>query len=606
MSPLRILMNSLLNAREGGNGQLLMKRVLLGTLILIVIKVIFFGLFPIYPDEVSYRLSTTRFLIDGHVRITSWASCTSTYALPLPFLMEIGAYLLSPLVHIVHYGFLRLIAVAFLLQAVLCLVLLARRFHLSALKGAGFTVPLLIVFLMSLQTFSPASTAVFMLRGEYLLFLAIPLFLLVAGKEKQPPAGRGAWYLLALLLFTASCYLHPKTLFFTPFFGFFIWLLFRPAAFVLRALLLGPLFLIAKQSLDASKQLVVCDEFPALAALNASFNINPIDLLKGNAEAIQQFLSNNAASGLLKIVRRFLFSVNYNVTANINYFPTVSDESGWSFIGYTLANAFIIACVLLLLAAAGYVAVKAIKLRTERATFCPERAVLELAGVGIVCVLLHILFNRARQFYDAGTWAYLLGLCCAFGLLALASISKRMKGAEGNKVSARVLALALFFLIGNLIETIVLAGVYFPPVVLRGWSGVGVPVVNVARKESLGVNRAEEYSRVNEFLPLCGIAENARLIIEDRIYPYVQNHPKPAQISWLWLAFDSKLDPQMPAEARYAALWEQTLAFMKKNDIAAVAGLCTNIGERIPPDLLTIEPGGRGLNNSFCCVKARD
>ncbi len=576
---------------------------LCGLIGVLLLKYVFFSVFPIYPDEVSYRISTTRYLIDGHVRITSWAACASSYALPLPLMMKIGAYILSPLSAIIHFGVFRLIAIVILLVAAIALPLSARQFKLSLKEPEVMaTLLMLIVFIMTIQTFSPSSVAMFMLRGEYLLFLSFPLLLFAASRKDALRVEKWAWYGCTILLFVASCCLHPKTLFFVPFFVGFIWFLFKGSSFALRAALLAPVALAAKHCLVASAQMVKCPEFPAMQALNSSFNINPIDLLKGKPDALSDFFTNNTFANFLQIVHKGLFSTNYIETAGVDYFPSVGASNGWNFIGYPVANAFILACFLLIFIGMGCVLFQA-AIRFKEIGKERERDILWLAGIGIACTILHFLHNRARQFYDFGIWSYILALFIAFGLLAVYSLRKKeaIKDSPPRCYCLYIL-LAAFFLFGNIAEAFLLQKIHYRAA-RHGWSGIGTPVLNVSKENPSGVDWHEEYKRVQSLLPSCGVKEeSARLIVDDRVYPYVQKHPKPVQLTWLWFIHDQEMSPDISLEARFSERWKHTLAFMKTNGMAAVVGYCPSFGILAPDNLLVRETND--WNHSFCCLRA--
>ena len=122
-------------------------------LVAIGVKFYFFRFYPIYSDEISYHANTTRYLLDGHQHIVAWAAaCISTFAMPLPFLMRLAAYVLSSLGTLTDFGVFRLIAIAILLLGIGCFVFAARNLKLS-FRSTEVTavVLLLVVFIMSIS-----------------------------------------------------------------------------------------------------------------------------------------------------------------------------------------------------------------------------------------------------------------------------------------------------------------------------------------------------------------------------------------------------------------------------------------------------------------------
>ncbi len=569
----------------------------------IFVKFYFFRAYPVIPDEISYRILTSRYLLDGHERITIWAPCVSAYAIKLPFLLEIGTYIINPIAHIHSFSSFRYIPIAVLLAGGTCLGLMAKRLKLSIHSpDTRIAALLLIVFLMSIQTFSPASAGLFLLRGEYALFLAMPLLLLAICKNDMSLAPRWSWYVVAILLFLASCCLHPKTLFFIPFFAAFVWLLFWKASILLRIVLIAPLVIAGKQCMEAAKQWVTCPEYPQMSSINQALNVNPLDILKGKASAISDFLSNNTLSRFIYLIReRALFSRECAPGSDCatGYFPKISSENGWNYIGYPLANAYIILCLVLVIVGVAAVMAFMIRHRKKGMRDLAEYGVIKLACIGVVCTSAHLAFNRCRHLIDFATWIYLFSIFSSFGLMAILSIRSKSTSSSGLAVfrfRPFCFFLAAFFLFGNLSEAVLLNHVLYRPI-RHGWSGIGVPV--------LGVDRETEQKRVKDFLPRCGNINNkSRFMVDDKIYPYVEVYPKPVPLTWTWFLFAQKMEPNLPIEAQFTQRWALTLDFMKKNEITAVVGSCPSFGINMPENLLVRESDD--WSHSFCCLRAPD
>ena len=125
----------------------------------VLIKFYLFKDFPIFPDEIGYRVMSTRYFYDNHKRVTSWGACESSYAKPIPSLLKIGAVVLSSLSYIHNYVYFRYVAMGILFFGVLSIFTVGYRLRLTSppnRKNGLWVLALVLLFVMSIQTFSQA------------------------------------------------------------------------------------------------------------------------------------------------------------------------------------------------------------------------------------------------------------------------------------------------------------------------------------------------------------------------------------------------------------------------------------------------------------------
>jgi len=477
-------------------------------------------IFPIYPDEIAARFLASRLPYDFPEKITNLPTCVSGFTQPIPitwYLPGLVSWMLDGNLQSLNtfrtVGFM----VAFSWVAELFFYLNGR---IGSSQQHGNRGPLapnrqyLNISGWFVSLFSVGVFPIFLIlnRDEQLLLPSIIILLFVFLLSDRQESQKSRWSIVGLtvmyfLAVSLAIYGHPKGLFLTPFFLIVGWRLFRlwnsRPIFVASMVLLG---LQVAQGYAAWKYSFQCSENPPLNALLKSFSFNPALLIY----APHKFFEHSYAS--ISNFSKYLRQLGFQKHTDANYLP--SEPVGPL---AKLANIFIWANS----AAAFFTALVFVPWYYYRKDIRNGRYLTINATILIllVCVLIEMVFNTPKNWYDAG---YI------FGSFAVILVFFSGENLSGFFLTPAARKLFLYFAGVSFLSQSVFIYRYLPAF-WDGYAGPGISIVNYHYKYT--------QTELSEASSACGISRNHshRLIVDDLTYFYYERSQFPMPITYIFL-----------------------------------------------------------------------
>jgi hypothetical protein len=505
---------------------------ILATIVIVVLAIRVWQLFPTYSDEIAYRFFLSRAFFDGFERISLMPFCGLTSSLKIPIVYYPAAIAFASYSLIADVAYNRVVAVFFLIMgfAVFAFALQnistapsATRRSADSSTSGGAHLAFCAALLMCCIGVLPATYVI--LRGESASYILAPL-LILCFSNFRPRRTAVALAIAAgiLLLFTMSVYAHPKFLYFVPAVGIsLVVLLWQRSRIGLGIVLFYFLWATIEGLRIDYLQFATCSQTPEFESLLGSFNIDPASILVRPIGFLQSVFENANIERLAGIVGKTSFVGKYDV----GYLPGLQAD-----IVTDAANALIAGCWLLLagvsIAAVIWYCLR-IYVLARGGRPSPEQSkwpeLLDCSGMlGIyAAVTVHFLLNRTAWWYDCGNWFFLYTILGTASLLRIArsqTASRRVgasaKSAVWMGVSLTVAAAAL---------STYVSGQTFYHSFRDGFVGPGL---SIARRD-LQATKQNIQSSMNR----CGLSPvSPRLIVDDLTYPFLQTSTKPILVTY--------------------------------------------------------------------------
>ena len=521
--PLRILGSS------ANQTTLLVWAIIIFSLAVVIQVVMTWMILPIYPDEIATRVLGSRLFIDKFERYSMLGVCTSSNSVQTPGVLLPAAALLSLLSYIVDMSYNRIVAFCGLLLC-FCLV------YLSFSRTAGRSTRVIALCLCVLaSSIGVVAAAYFIIRPENFIFLLVALAIFTFSDNRDSRTNF-VIAIAAVLLFTMSLYLHPKTLYFLP---VTLMILVRTITFRHTMLLALSVFILAWASFEGylinAKQFLNCPEVPALEALLNSFNVNPTLLFTHPVKFLTDLLVNNISGRWVSIGRQISFTSGYGS----RYLPDVTVSAAVS-----ICNILIRSVALGTLLSAVFFGLKHLSAVRHSIFSRPNVALagekpsedsdsIDHAGMLFLYIgtTTYLLLNATQAWYDISAWTFI------YAALVTTSVTRfygRLVNIDAWRGSHRARPDSAARWGICCVTAVILCTAGFSAVILRttiyrdltaGYNGPSIPLVTS--------NFSEIGKNVHRAAAMCGLSSKSpRLIVDDLTYPFLQQSYKPYLITY--------------------------------------------------------------------------
>lgn len=467
---------------------------------------------PIYPDEIAYRILTSRGFTDGLTVMNVYPTCVRSFTAPMPY-----SWVPAKALDFLLFGMIQdptllraiglaTVGVAFGLALILFPVNSSPVRAVISLRGANRGLVVLLVSSLGIIPLSLVMTRPEGLALVLVLALAITHVRVMATQDFRyarwcvPP--------LFFLFMTWLYSLHPKMLFLAPLVLYLGWLIFRrlfsgAMSYLWIALLVGCIveaYLFWRIS-------YTCPENPAIQTYFHNLSLDPALVFSDPTAFFQQAGTNLANS------TAYLYHAGFHKSYPIDWLPRTS-RGGIGVLG-KLANSVGLTALLWLTISVGTAAIKDICHLIRQRTNLPQSNIMALLIV--VAVVPYAALNSSKHFYEvAFVWPM---LAIAYGLQVGTGQLRRAR------VFTAVLAVAV------IASAAAVASSFGREFISEGFLGKGISITRFSDSAT-----AREVALLEE---KCNIPRDAAghfVVLDDVTYTYFSRTRNPVLITWLHVA----------------------------------------------------------------------
>lgn len=346
-------------------------------LLLFLLPYAFYG---IYPDEVAQQIYTTRFFQDWPLRSSVLPYCYENFKVIIPYFLYPAGVLLSAVSYVSDTRVFRFFTfVIFLIAYWVGYKVLSKRY--SEVSNKVWVLIAVILFT------GPKMVGVSIYRPEILTILLFFYGIWILQNRPNSLSHKISF----LMLYTCSLSNHIMGIYFIP--GV---LIVCGATYLLSAFSLVATFQAYKLW---HKQLIECS-FEPLNALNKSFYINPIDFLTEPSVAFDRFRSTFSLRTFQIWIKRLSYNENYS--DQIGFLPNFNPDNIFIAVSNIVAAAIFILALVCVIAQL----FKFIKRGLVKAIL-PQKDDL-FVSLFLIAVLVHMSLNRTAAFYAVSFWYVIL------------------------------------------------------------------------------------------------------------------------------------------------------------------------------------------------------
>lgn len=365
--------------------------------ILIFLNVIFSLFFPVYPDEINWRVIYSRILSFDYISQTYLLACGDTnlkvniYLFPF---LKIFDFFSNP--NLINLRLIPLASYTFFIFQIF-LILYKRFLQNKSIFILLVSISSLILFTSSTFVWNSNS------RPEFIIYILLSLCLIYICKEIYLIKGKkNIFMFLIIFLWLLSCTAHPKFLYFLPLIIFLIAISkfnFFYNIFYLFILIFY-IFLIVDFHSNVIFPENCLTNFRDFLLWMKSFSINVFDFFKNPKSFIYEFYIN--------IPRHFHSILN---DGGVNHFIYSSNPRGnflpalQSNLIISLTNIFISFLFYLVLFLSGSL----VFFNTLK--FMTLNKLNQFIYLTLICTFILLLLNRTTNYYDVNLWIKLMMAC---------------------------------------------------------------------------------------------------------------------------------------------------------------------------------------------------
>lgn len=302
-------------ARLKGMGEQLQDKLSVIVLLLLFISLLMGIFLPIYSDEVMAKWGTARFFLDDEMLTSFFPQCSTTTGRAVAWVFYPAGILLSAI-----YAYLGPLGIR--ISGIVCAVLWFSLVGYWLCSGSHDKKSALRRFagLLALCSLGVMPYMWDLARTEQIMSLA----LLVLGLSATVTHGHKTWrgqlvngFGLAVIL---SCffYVHPKSLFYSPFVLAVTWAATNNYRRVVRYVLIAYIVALCVQVFQDSNTLAACQDAPLLQKILSVNTLLPKMLFSAPLEFITAAFNN-----LANFPDRFFKHVIFNVTSQSGWLPPI-------------------------------------------------------------------------------------------------------------------------------------------------------------------------------------------------------------------------------------------------------------------------------------------
>ncbi len=470
------------------------------------------GYLPIYPDEIAYRILTSRGFTDGLTVMNVYPTCVRSFSASMPY-----SWVPAKAAAFVLYGMveapttlrpigLGTVGVAFALTVALFSTGTSPSTGRTGLRWSNATVVVLLIAstglipLSLVMTRPEALVLVLVLALAYLQTRVAAMQRIESARWWVPPT----FFLLSTLLYS----LHPKTLFLAPFVLHVGWkisrrILPRWAVYLSTGVLLACMvdaYLFWRVS-------YACPENPAIHAYFSSLRVDPALLASDAPAFFQQAWANIASSS------SYISHAGYHASYPIDWLPRPPGKRVGGL--EKLANLAVLLTSIWLLVSL----VVCLVMDTWRFVRRPGSVAAEnaMALTIVIAVLGYAMFNSSKHFYEVAFIWPMLGVAYALQLRG-----KRAEASAGVRAYTAALGITV---IASAAASVNSFGREF---IVEGFMGPGISIPRFSRQE---VAR-----QIEVLAEKCRIPRDANghfIVLDDVSYTYFSRTRSPVLITWL-------------------------------------------------------------------------
>lgn len=470
-----------------------------------------FSIFPIYPDEVGFKLWFTRFWQDFPSKTNILPLCQS-YIQPLSWCW----YLPSLLLWLSH-GLVESLTTyrqVGILFHLLLILLLTSKLYFSIPKKillSSRIIPFILLLALVIALLELGVNGFFLStnRQEQILltFSTLLLFLFYL-PDYQSNTKLKSFFIIALYFFCTMMilYAHPKSLLLTP---VFIIIAVRLAGiFNKKKWAMSIIFLILLIQLSGNyfawSKAIDCSNLPKLNAMLMSFNLNPKNIIYKPFEFFVQLRSN------IFTFNREIAQISFKEYTDINYLPPLKLSLSLKLVNYLilLTYGFVLIITPLMLL---------IKYRKDwQAGHYLSSRLLLLTLYS--CILLNPMMNSTKCWYDA---SYLWTLIVINFIFTLSDYLPALINKKNSYLSL------IYFLIVGLFSLHCLIRSFELPF-LNGYSGPSIALIDF--------NQLKISAELKKIEQVCGIriSQSKGVILDNLTYFYFQKSKNPMLITYFF------------------------------------------------------------------------
>ena len=304
--------------------------------LILLVLVLSAAFYPLYPDEVAYRITLGRFLQNGGLKQTLMPFCEAAFLQPVPLVLYPAAVFWAAVAFSGH-GFLayRWLSLS-LLSIILFIIIRREKKNQSSLLPA----PLLKL------SFGPIIYGLIIFRPEIIIIFSGIILYCIQAFFLRNLQKRNVFLLsiVSILIFDVAVYTHPKAIYLCPLAAFSVIWGARGFKKKLVQILwaISGLAVLAWISISLIKfdvyQCLHCPEVPSISEmLNSTQSVNPIDLLNSPTKFFRELSLVLDWKAFQKLSNRMTFNPPYDAA----YLPNHSSNSVVRLLNFTFVFGFI-------------------------------------------------------------------------------------------------------------------------------------------------------------------------------------------------------------------------------------------------------------------------
>lgn len=458
--------------------------------------------FPIYPDEIAYKIFLERHWVSGGYKESMALFCNEgfLYKVPLPLVPASIFWSFIKLLGISWWSF-RLIPLTF----ICALFLILAQYNLRNNKKDFFPIFLLV-------TFGTCVYGILLLRAEIIILLgAVLLFFLSNSLINSKKPLNSIYYIFLLLIFIdIVCFVHPKATYLVVIPLVAACLLFRQSnpirgkIFIFIAFVSCTITIVVSATLMHQAQFTSCNLMPELQGRMNQQAVNPLDVFQNPA----QFLSGLSEALSIDKFKIAFDRVTYVNTFQSNYLPPIKNLSLFEiFINYSIKVMVIILCLYLFM----------------KVIYILKKNVFDDKFYLIFCVIISLLtpffLNLTKHFYEVSFFFV--------SLLIVTLLLWPYQFINLDKFKRNFIGLIYISLIFISFSSSGLNFYNFSLDFIGGYEGPG---------QAFWGSREKIRHEVGQYFITNSIDPNAAIIIDDFTYDLVSDHPIVIPVTYLtWL-----------------------------------------------------------------------